>query len=260
MQTVIIGSGNIATVFGEKMLSAGHGIRQVVARREEPAAALAGALRCPWTTRWADIDRTAELYLVAIGDTALEGLWRQLALPGKLVIHTAGSLPTTALERVSDHCGVIWPLQSIRAEIRPHPPMPLLIDAQQPEDLPAIRVFAQSLSPTVAQASDLTRKKLHLAATLVNNFTNYLYTLSAEYCHREQIDFSLLLPLIRETAERLDRYPPADTQTGPAARGDTATIETHLKLLDNYPNIKLLYELFTIQIEGHYRYERTGKI
>jgi hypothetical protein len=38
-------------------------------------------------------------------------------------------------------------------------------------------------------------------------------------------------------------------QTGPAIRGDEATVKKHLELLNNYADIKSLYSLFTDQIE-----------
>jgi predicted short-subunit dehydrogenase-like oxidoreductase (DUF2520 family) len=260
MTTVIIGSGNIATIFGEKISAAGHPVTQIVARNPTRATALAQSLNCDWTSRYADVDQTAELYIVALSDNALENLGSELTLPGKLVVHTSGAAPLALLRAVTERCGVIWPLQSIRAAVRPIPPMPLLIDAADPRDSITLETFAKSLSAQVQYADDATRLKLHLAAVLTNNFTNYLYTLAAGYCQKESLDFSLLLPLIRETANRLDRYPPETTQTGPAARGDWNTIARHLNELDNYKNIRQLYELLTIQIEERYHHERIGKI
>ncbi len=260
MKTVIIGSGNVATVLGETIAAAGHLLLQVVARNESRAATLARSLGCAYTTQYAGIDPAADLYIVALSDSALDSLGHHLTLPDKLVVHTAGALPTITLQAVTDRCGVLWPLQSIRAAIRPFPPIPLLVDAHHPEDGQTLETFARTLSGQVRQADDLTRLKLHLAATLTNNFTNYLYTLAAGYCEREKIDFSILLPLIRETADRLDRYYPGDVQTGPAFREDRDTIDRHLKLLDNYQEINNLYELFTNLIEEHYHHERIGKI
>jgi predicted short-subunit dehydrogenase-like oxidoreductase (DUF2520 family) len=260
MKTVIIGSGNVATVLGETIAAAGHPLLQVVARNEDRAATLARALGCAYTTRYAGIDRTADLYIIALSDSALDTLGHHLALPNRLAIHTAGALPAVTLQPVTDRCGVIWPLQSIRAAIRPFPPMPLLVDARHPEDRQTLETFARTLSGQVWQADDTTRLKLHLAATLTNNFTNYLYTLAAGYCEQEKIDFSLLLPLIRETADRLDRSSPGAVQTGPAVRGDRDTIDRHLKLLNNYKEIRNLYELFTNLIEEHYHHEHLGKI
>lgn len=259
MKTVIIGSGNVASVLGETITAAGHPVLQIVARNGERAAALATAFGCTPTSRFEDVDPTADIYLVALTDTALGTLGRQLSLPGRLVVHTAGASPLDILRPVSSRTGVLYPLQSLRANIRPFPPIPLLIDAANPDDLATLQTFAQTLSARVRQADDTTRLKLHLAAVLTNNFTNYLYTLAAGYCQQEKIDFSLLLPLIQETAARLDRFAPDTVQTGPAARGDGETIARHLKLLDNYQEIRNLYELFTNLIEEHY-HERIGKI
>ncbi len=260
MKTVIIGSGNVATVLGETIVAAGHPVLQVFARNEVRAAALAGLLGCPYASRSPEIATGADLYIVALSDTALERLGENLTLPGKLVVHTAGAVPAGILESVTTRYGALYPLQSLRAAIRPFPPFPLLVDAATPEDRRDLEAFAKTLSSRVQPADDTTRLKLHLAATLTNNFTNYLYTLAAAYCQQEKIDFTLLLPLIRETADRLDRYPPGAIQTGPALRGDGATIARHIELLNNYQEIKVLYELFTNLIEEHYHHERIGKI
>jgi predicted short-subunit dehydrogenase-like oxidoreductase (DUF2520 family) len=260
MKTVIFGSGNVATVLGEIIAAAGHPLLQIVARNEERAVTLARALGCANATRYSGIDLTADLYIVALSDSALGTLGRHLTLPNKLVVHTAGAIPLGVLRDVSDRTGVLYPLQSLRAAMRPFPPIPLLVDAGRPADRQTLETFARTLSDQVWQADDSTRLKLHLAATITNNFTNYLYTLAAGFCEREKIDFSILLPLIRETANRLDRYPPGDVQTGPAVRGDRETIDRHLKILDNYKEISNLYELFTNLIEEHYHHEHFGKI
>jgi predicted short-subunit dehydrogenase-like oxidoreductase (DUF2520 family) len=219
----------------------------------EPAAQLAAALGCGYTTKWETMDRSADMYIIAISDQALEGVGRELSLPGKLVVHTAGAVSADVLLPVSLNSGVLYPLQSLRSNIRPFPELPLLIAAHQPADLPVIETFARTISPQVSYADDATRLKLHVAAILTSNFTNYLYTLAADFCRQEKLDFRLLLPLILETAERLERFPPQEVQTGPARRGDKTTIERHLQLLDNYVNTKKLYELFTLQIEAYYR-------
>src|SRR6202044_2262449 len=110
MKTVIIGSGNVATVLGEIIAAAGHPLLQVVARNEDRAATLAQALGCAYTTRYAGIDRTADLYIVALTDSALGPLGRPPPLPDNPVVHPAGALPAATLQPVTERCGVIWPL------------------------------------------------------------------------------------------------------------------------------------------------------
>jgi predicted short-subunit dehydrogenase-like oxidoreductase (DUF2520 family) len=70
-----------------------------------------------------------------------------------------------------------------------------------------------------------------------------------EFCKKEGLDFKLLVPLIQETAQRLDTMSPAQAQTGPAIRNDTATIEKHLALLNNNPSLKMLYQALTQSIQ-----------
>ncbi|HWK06711.1 MAG TPA: DUF2520 domain-containing protein [Puia sp.] len=253
MKVVILGSGNTATVLGTKILQAGHEILQVVSRQEVHAAGLASELHCGYATAWSAVDRTGELYLVALSDDAVYGLGAGLSLPGKLVVHTAGTVPKEALRTVSGHCGVLYPLQSLRKEIHPFPAIPFLVDALRGDDRVRIGDFARTISGQVREADDAERLKLHLGAVLVNNFSNYLYTLAADFCREEKTDFSLLLPLIQETAGRLSHFAPRDVQTGPAIRGDRSSIERHLNLLSNHNDLRELYSLFTKQIEAYYR-------
>jgi len=255
MKVVIIGSGNVATVMGSRIFQAGHLIVQVVARREEPAALLAAEWNCAYTTQWEKVDTSADIYIVSVSDRGLESLGSLLNLPGKLVVHTAGAVAGSVLSSVSGRWGVLYPLQSLRSGIRPFPDFPLLIAAGQPEDRTIIRDFALTISSRVQEADDATRLKLHTAATSVNNFSNWLYTQAELFCDREKLDFSLLYPLIAETSQRLQRYSPRDAQTGPAIRGDQGTIRRHLEVLNNYKDLRELYQLFSLQIQRFYRGE-----
>jgi predicted short-subunit dehydrogenase-like oxidoreductase (DUF2520 family) len=253
MKIVLIGSGNTATVLGTLLKEKGHAIVQVMSRQSLHASKLAEELGCQYTDRLEDIDREAECYLMAVSDTALVELATELSLPGRLVLHTAGSVSKDVLLPVSEHSGIFYPLQSLRRDLLPYPQIPVLIDAHKEEDLPRILQLARSISHQVEKADDETRMKLHLAAILVNNFSNHLYTLAADLCRKEGLNFSMLLPLIRETAERAGRIAPSQAQTGPAIRGDKETMEKHLELLGNYPDIQAIYRLFSDEISEFYR-------
>src|ERR1700736_5802038 len=100
MKVVIIGSGNVATIIGERIVRAGHSVLQVVARSRERAEKLAAELGCGYTTQWENTNREAELYIAALSDRALEGLGKVLSLPGKLVLHTAGAVPGSILSEL----------------------------------------------------------------------------------------------------------------------------------------------------------------
>ena len=253
MKVVIIGSGNVASALGDKILAAGHRIVQVAGRNVVTVMRLADNWQCGGTTDWNAVDGDADIYVVALADSALPGLGGVLSLPGKPVVHTAGALPVNTLAAVSAHAGVLYPLQSFRSGVQASTEFPLLIDAMLPVDLSLIRDFAATIARQVVHADDDYRLKLHVAAVLVNNFTNHLYTLAEDYCQDERLDFTLLLPLIRETARRIEVFPPQEVQTGPATRGDAVTLNRHLDVLSKYEDIRTVYELFTILIEAYYR-------
>src|SRR5690606_7189543 len=108
-----------------------------------------------------------------------------------------------------------------------------------------LRDFAGTLSASTGEANDEKRMKLHVAAVVSSNFVNHLYALAEDYCRKEELDFPLLYPLIRETAVRLRSFSPAALQTGPAVRGDAPTITRHLALLNTHPELQELYRLLT---------------
>jgi predicted short-subunit dehydrogenase-like oxidoreductase (DUF2520 family) len=88
---------------------------------------------------------------------------------------------------------------------------------------------------------------------MVNNFTNYIYTLSDDFLVKEKNDlFHLLIPMIKQSAKKLKKQKPALIQTGPAKRGDNKTVAKHLELLKKYPEQRKVYELFTALIEKKY--------
>jgi hypothetical protein len=59
----------------------------------------------------------------------------------------------------------------------------------------------------------------------------------------------MLLPLIKESINKLNFISPSQAQTGPAIRHDDVTIEKHLQLLKNDNTLKLIYEQMSKSIQ-----------
>lgn len=248
MQIVIIGSGNVASVLGRLCKTTGHEVLQVVSRNMQHAEALAKELGCDYADFGGKINTGANIYLVAVADMALFDLDKHLKLGNKLVLHTAGSVPKSVLQNVSANYGVLYPLQSLRKEMQYNNNIPLLVDGNTEEAATLISDFAKTLSGQVSRADDDQRLKLHVAAVVVSNFTNHLYAMAEGFCKKEAVDFSLLAPLIRETAARIEHISPSDAQTGPAVRNDIFTIDKHLRVLTDHPALKYLYIKLTDSI------------
>ena len=241
MDIVIIGTGNTASVLGRKLKRAGHKILQVFGRDSSQASELAYELDTESTNYWNVVNRNADLYILAVSDIAVEEVFQELQLSNKTVVHTAASVPKDVLKEGSAHYGVLYPLQSLKKDLGYLPEIPMIIDASDQKTLNLLNALAHSISDKVVEANDETRVKLHLAAVMVNNFTNHLYTLVEKYCKEEGLDFNLLLPLIRETTSRLDNISPSNSQTGPALRGDYTTIDKHLLLLKKHPRMHAVF-------------------
>ncbi|MBC7873935.1 MAG: DUF2520 domain-containing protein, partial [Ferruginibacter sp.] len=219
MDIVIIGSGNVAAVLGRKFKSAGHTILQIYSRNASAATELAYEWDTESTNYKILINKTADLYLIAVADDAIKDVVDQLKLPGKVVAHTAAAVPKEILKNVSDHYGVFYPLQSLRKEMTSLPDIPVFFDGSDDLSSRTLSNLAHSIAKdNVVQAGDDERLKLHVAAVVVSNFVNHLYTLAADYCRKEGLDFKQLLPLIEETASGLHKISPRDAQTGPAIR------------------------------------------
>lgn len=250
MNIVIIGSGNVAAVLGRKFKAAGHTIVQIYSRNASAASLLAYEWDSESTNYKSLISKQADLYLVAVNDDSIPDVVDNLQLPGKVVAHTAASVPMEILKDVSANYGVFYPLQSLRKEMTTLPDVPVFFDGSNEQTRRKLEELAQSISPKqVAAAGDTERLKLHVAAVLVSNFTNHLYTLAADYCRKEGLDFNQLLPLIEETALRVKTMDPREAQTGPAIRHDGATIHKHLDLLEKHPHLKSIYVLLTESIQ-----------
>ncbi|MCW3088379.1 MAG: hypothetical protein JWQ78_1765 [Sediminibacterium sp.] len=252
MQVTIIGSGNIATVLGRVFVAAQHTVAQVYSRNEKHAVALAEELGASAISDLSLLDKTADLYLVAVTDDALPSVTAQLSLGDQLVIHTAGSVSKELLQKVSTRYGVLWPMKMIRKSMTTLEAVTIVVDGNSSEVTGSIEQLAHLFSPAVTRAGDAARLKMHMLATVVSNFPNHLFHLAADYCKQENIDFTLFHPIILETAQQVLSNHPGDVQAGPAFRGDGLTIRQHQALLAGDPQLRTVYDALTKSIRQYF--------
>ena len=245
----MIGTGNVASVIGDRIHAAGHSIIQVWGRNTKMTQEIATNWNASFTCDWNGLDHSGDIYIYAVSDEALYHLQEISFLKEKLLVHTAGAVSMQVLNRISNRTGVLYPLQSLRKNITSaNAHIPLLITSNNSNDLLLLQTLADSISEGVKIVDDAQRLQLHLAAVMVNNFTNHLYTLAERYCSIHDLPFDQLQPLIEETALRLRNFPPHELQTGPASRHDHKTIETHLDLLKDTPDIQEMYQWMSTRI------------
>ena len=145
--------------------------------------------------------------------------------------------------------GVLYPMQTFSKESRiDWSQVPLFIEGSSDQTLNDIRQLALTISPDVTPLSSEGRRKLHLAAVFTCNFSNHMYAIAEQLLKTEGVPFRVMLPLVRETARKVESIKPQDAQTGPAVRGDRKIIQEHLALLKDSPEYAELYRLISIDI------------
>lgn len=255
MDVVVIGSGNVAHCFSHLLRLNGHQIKQVLSKHTEHAQKLAEKLNTVYSSDLLEIDYNADVYLLAVNDSAIEELSDELRLGKRLVAHTAGAVAMDVLQKVSSNIGVIYPLQTLRKEDYSNKKIPLLIEGSNASVVNRLKALGAAISDEIMEMDSERRLKMHLAAVFCNNFPNYLTTVCKFYCASESLDYHLLYPLLEETFGQMTKSLEAVQQTGPARRGDRHTMIKHEKLLEKYPELKALYQSLSQSIQNYYQAE-----
>lgn len=248
MKIVLIGSGNVATVLGRLFIKNGHTIQSVISQNIDHAKTLADEFQSEYNNFSKPVNMDCDLVIISVSDYGIENIITEIIDKRKPVVHTSGSVSKDILKKYSDNYGVLYPLQTIRKEMETIPLIPFLVDGSSEEMTIFLEKFAQTVSDNVQRASDEQRCKMHLAAVIASNFSNYMYCLAEEYCINEKVDFNILKPLILETANRVQQNSPCSVQTGPAIRKDIQTMDKHLRLLTAYPKLRTTYLRITDSI------------
>lgn len=247
MKIALIGAGNLATNLGRALVEAGHTVCQVYSRTLASAETLASKLGSRGVNSLAEVVSDAQLYIVALKDSALDEVLPVL-LKGRsqaLWVHMAGSVPMSVWPALGlKHYGVMYPMQTFsKAREVDFAEIPIFLEASGKMEMDILKSVATSMSHRVYEADSEQRRYLHLSAVFACNFANAMYTASARLLEEHGLSFEAMLPLIDETARKVHALHPVEAQTGPAVRYDRNVIDKHLAMLDGHPLYKELYEL-----------------
>lgn len=249
----VIGSGNVATHITVTLFKAGYNIVEVFSATLENAKLLATKVNATAVANLQDLSPTSDLYLFSVSDKSYSEILEAFPFKNKKVAHTAGSLSMQILSTVSNNFGVIYPFQTLSKQKEiDFKQVPLLYCGSNEKMEEELKRIAASLSNKVDFATDEQRKYLHISAVFACNFTNLMYSFAKTITEEHNIDFSLLYPLIKETAEKVQFGNPKELQTGPAVRNDQNVISSHLELLKSNPEMEHIYQLLTNTIIKHH--------
>ena len=235
---ILLGSGNVATHLGIALKNSNYTIVQVYSKSIENAKILAKKLDAQFTNNLSKLKST-DLIIVCINDDAIFSVLSQIT--NTAIVHTSGSIGLDVFKQKFTNYGVFYPLQTFNKEIDINiSEIPFCIEGNSLEFEKQLIKIAKALSNNVVKMNSQQRKQLHIAAVFACNFSNHMYSIADDLLAKKNIDFKILLPLIRKTNANLESYRPKEVQTGPAKRKNIAIIQEHIATIKEN-EIKELY-------------------
>lgn len=248
MQTVIIGSGNVAYHLAKAFVLNTIPLAQIFGRNEKELSKISGALNIPYST---ETLQKADLYIICVSDHSVEDVSGIITSKDCLVAHTSGSLPKEIL--AGDYRKAsFYPLQTFsKSKALDYSKIPFFIEADNEADRKILFDIASKISENVMESSHEKRKYIHLTAVFACNFVNHLFARAKEISDSQDIPFSYFLPLIDETVQKIHEIDPKSAQTGPAVRNDKRILELHEQLLKD-ENLEI-YKTMNLSIKKMYQ-------
>ena len=242
MRVIVIGSGNVAESLAQAIAEAeGLQLVQVFARNEERGRRIAELAQSEWSAKEL---AEADLYLISVSDNAVAEVAKSLPIPeGAVVAHTAGCCTLDSLAPHT-HRAVFYPFQTFSAGRKvDFSKGYIFVEGATDHALKTVEEVAHALTENVMPADTTRRAVIHLSGVFACNFANAMYANAAEVLASEGLPFDIVAPVIEETAKKVvESKNPAQSQTGPARRGDSQTLDRHRKMLADEPQKRELYD------------------
>lgn len=247
----LIGSGNLAWHLAQALENIGHSIVEVYSKELKNAEKLCSKLYDANPTDDLDFSQSeAELFIVAVSDSAIPEVLNELNLPEPSVIaHTSGTESIDVFKTLQNPCGVLYPIQTFTKSRKiEFKEIPISIEFSDRISQTTIQNIANSLSRKTFNHSTEQRRVIHLASVFAANFTNHILTISKGLLESNDLSFELVKPLISEAVGKALNIGPEHSQTGPAKRKDFNTIEKHLDYLSEEQGLTNIYQAITDDI------------
>lgn len=256
MRISIVGAGNVGTALAVLLQKAGHTITGIASRTEESASKAGKRLGVPYATDPVQFTRQADFVFLTTPDRVIADVCAQISAKdgfsqGVIIAHTSGAHSSQILDSAKGaHTVSFHPLQTFAnpdSGIKNLPGSFITIEGQSTA-LPIVRQLVSDLLCRPLEIPTEGKPLYHAAACIAcNYFTTLLDTalqvMEAAGINREE-GLPALAPLIDGTWNNILRVGIPQALTGPIARGDVTTVETHLEEMGNkIPSVMPLYRL-----------------
>jgi predicted short-subunit dehydrogenase-like oxidoreductase (DUF2520 family) len=245
-----IGSGNVAHHFIPFFQKAGFNISGISSRNHETGQQLAQQYNISFLPKTEDL--RADLMVVCVKDQSVEETISKIHASVPCIVYTAGSIELNAFE--DKRVAVFYPLQTFsKQRALKVSDVPILIESRNTPIFELLTSVAKQIGFPSYHCDSAARKKVHLSAVFLNNFTHHLVYLAQNQAINNELNWEMFLPLLKETVNKWQENDLKSIQTGPARRGDLNILSHHLQQLEGMN--KALYALLTESIQKTYLHE-----
>jgi predicted short-subunit dehydrogenase-like oxidoreductase (DUF2520 family) len=254
----IIGPGRAGSALGRALHNAGYTIAAIGGRNPDNVRNLAeelGARACQSPATTIDL---ADLTILAVPDDVILPLSTDMvdslcSAAGKAAVHLSGAQDRTALrplaQQASLRTGVFHPLQTFRRgpeAVQNVAGTYFGVEADAPlRD--QLTQLARDLRGHPFDLTGVDRALYHAAAVFAANYPTMLLAeaiaLASQAGLADETARHGMTTLLAGAVNNLRDLAPEEAITGPAARGDQGTIERHLEVLNNDPELQRIYQL-----------------
>jgi predicted short-subunit dehydrogenase-like oxidoreductase (DUF2520 family) len=263
----LVGAGRVGSTLVTALHKEGYPVLSVVNRTGPAAVALARRVSCPRaSTQVVDIDRSADIILIAVGDAEIAGAVdtllsiRGMKLKKSVVLHTSGvhdagvlsPLRTRGASVASFHPVQTFPEGSRGARVRPVlKGIPFGVDGDETAVKMAEKIAAD-LGGRILLIEPELRPLYHAACVFASSYLTTVLHAVSSLSGNARIGGSWTEnfgPLMTASMENLVRAGAGEALTGPVARGDAATIGLHLRALQKFaPDFVPLYTVCGLEV------------
>jgi predicted short-subunit dehydrogenase-like oxidoreductase (DUF2520 family) len=245
----IVGAGRLGRALGRSLRRLGWSIGPVVTRSAAHSRAAVRAIGAgkPLATLTSEV-MDSNVILLATPDDVLADMAGQLAkltgnkCRGKIVLHGSGALDNSvlrALARCGAATGSIHPMQTFTKNSQPSLKGVIFAIEGHPRARRAAGAMARSLGGVPVSVASSSKPAYHAAGTLVAGHALALTEAAAQMLIKLGFTrphaLQTLLPLMRQMLDNFEKHGPRAAWTGPASRGDFATLAKHRAALRRYP-------------------------
>jgi predicted short-subunit dehydrogenase-like oxidoreductase (DUF2520 family) len=251
----IVGAGNLAAALAARLSGANYTIDEVVSRSLPKsfrrASQLARALHAiPVTCSKAKLRAEIVWFCVPDGEiaNAANSLAERVNWNGKLAFHSSGALASHELRALQQRGAEVASVHPFMTFVRASRPSLEGVPFALEGDARAVRAARRIVKDLGGEAYSIRaqdKAAYHAWGTFASPLFVALLTASEHVAShigvRPQAARKRMLPILKQTLKNYEAFGAAGAFSGPIPRGDVATIERHLRVLQKIPGAREIY-------------------